>query len=48
MIKIHDFKTGKVREVVLEPGESHYLRHVNLNRMKEQNAKKEKSCQEKD
>jgi len=33
MIKIYNFKTGKLREVILEPGERHYLCGENLKRI---------------
>lgn len=41
MIKIYDHKTGKLREVILEPGEKQYLCKQNLNSIRRQNAGKE-------
>ena len=35
MIKIYDYKTGNLREVVLDPGEKHYLLKENNKRVKE-------------
>lgn len=35
MTKIYDYKTGKVREVILDPGEKHYLCKLNLRRINE-------------
>jgi len=33
MIKIYNYKTGKLREVILEPGEKQYLCTENLKRI---------------
>jgi hypothetical protein len=40
MIKIYALKTKKVREVILDPGEAHYLCKENLKRIKAHNDKK--------
>lgn len=40
MTKILDYKTKKLREVILDPGEQHYLCKLNLRLIREQNAKK--------
>jgi len=40
MIKIYDYKTGKLREVILEPGEQQYLCKLNLNLIRKQNESK--------
>jgi len=42
MIKIYDYKTGKLREVILDPGERHYLCKLNLKSIRKQNEQKEK------
>jgi len=42
MIKIYDYQTGKLREVMLEPGEKQYLCKKNLQLIKEYNDGKEK------
>jgi hypothetical protein len=48
MIRIYDHKTGKLREVILEPGEKQYLCKQNLNAIRKQNAEKERCAEEKD
>ena len=41
MIKIYDYKTGKLREVILDPGDKHYLLKENNKRVKDFNDKAE-------
>ncbi len=41
MIKIYDYQTGLLREVMLDPGEKHYLCKLNLKSIKEHNGQKE-------
>lgn len=48
MIKIYDLETGKLREVVLEPGEKQYLCKQNLIAIRKQNGEKERCAEEKD
>ena len=45
MTKIYDYKTGELREVILDPGEKQYLCKLNLNLIRDQlnNDKKEDS-----